>query len=487
MRSAWLSAILLASLLPLCADPRPSGSALALEADTALLPRLSAMAKSCPLPAGWHLSKMGETAAATLALEILPPESDLGPGELPFGSLYLAASVELQDATYSVGASEAESRGLVPLETIDPPRRALAVDGILPGSQGYPFSRKLAVVMRADGKDEALSAWLESASRSAVSSDRRPLILAAAGDIQVGEEQWPLLLEGEDGLATLLRGGALDLLRRSDLAVANLESPISSRGVPNPRKHYHFRMPAGSSSWLKEAGLGMLLLANNHALDYGLDAFMDTLADLDATSTPYVGAGKSLAAAAAPRFVDSGPGGSLAFVGFACFPDESQGFTLAEAAAGQAKAGVDADLAAALISVRVAAASGAPVVVLAHGGNEYIEAPPKATRELFAKFAEAGAALVIGTHPHQLQGCEARSGCLIAYSLGNFIFTDEAEPPQAWRGAVLHFLIYRGKVRAVMPFPILALYDYTMAEEDPALIEDRLSALSALLAPVQPR
>ncbi len=189
-----------------------------------------------------------------------------------------------------------------------------------------------------------------------------------------------------------------------------------------------------------------------------------------------VGAGADLAEAAAPRFMTLASN-RLAFVGYAFFPNESLGFTIANAAAGRDREGISADEVAAMDSVRAAEAAGATVVVLAHGGFEYGQKPSRAARALYARFVDAGAALVLGSHPHLLQGCEARSGSLIAYSLGNFLFTEEREPPAAVKSAILDFLVYRGAVRGILIHPLLAGFDATEPDPDQRGAEVRFSSL----------
>ena len=446
------------------------------------MPRLKAIVAEYPLPVGWRLATSSDSAAprptATIALFAASRSEPLPRGAFLCGTRYLAAQADIAQDLYSVSPRRAEEIGLSPLESIVPPRRALAVDGIWPGRAGYPFAQRLILSFHdpAGGSGGAIVKWLAAAASAA--RDPRPIDLAAAGDIQVGESEWPLLSGSENGLSSLLRGGVLDLLRRPDITVANLESTVSVRGFPNPRKRFRFRMPPGSAAALRKAGLGLVLLGNNHSLDFGFDAFEDTIADLHESGLAMVGAGRTLSEAAAARFMGAGPD-RIAFIGYAFFPNETLGFTLAEAAAGPTKAGVSADEAEAMGRVREAAASGATIVVLAHGGIEYLAAPSSAARALYARFAEAGAALVVGTHPHLLQGCEARDGSLIAYSLGNFLFTGEAEPPAAWKSAVLDFLIYGGKVRGIMVHPILAGFNYTEIDQDQKTAETRFSGLCA--------
>jgi poly-gamma-glutamate synthesis protein (capsule biosynthesis protein) len=465
------------------------GGTLSLDADADLLPRLKKLLADRPLPTGWILATSSDRAAVAISLRSLAPSLPLPRGAVIIGTRYLAASAELADDVFSVSSRRALESGLVSLESIVLPRRALAVDGLWPGDPDYPFAQRLVLSVSSAGSGQtfwassygSISKWLEDVAEAAKASDPRPLVLAAAGDIQIGEKQWPLLAKGEEGLSSLIRGGVLDLLRKPDIAVANLESSISVRGIPNPRKRYRFRMPPGSAAALKRAGLGLLLLGNNHAFDFGEEAFDDTLVDLEKNGLPIVGAGRNLANAAAARFIETGPS-RLAFVGYAFYPDESLGFTTAEAAAGTDRAGVSADEASAMASVRGAAAAGACVVVLAHGGAEYVQKPTAAAKRLYARFVDAGAALVIGSHPHLLQGCEARSGSLIAYSLGNFLFTGETEPPEAWKSAVLDFLLYRGKVRGLMIRPIIAGYDFTTVDPGQDSAEARFAGLCAELS-----
>ncbi len=477
-------ALALAVLAESCVVRGPIGGTLTLEAEPELMPRLEAIVAGYPLPAGWRLPTPSESTTSrpivSISLLAASRSEPLPRGAFPCGTRYLAAQADIAQDLYSVSPRRAEEIGLSPLESIVPPRRALAVDGIWPGKAGYPFVQRLILSLRAPAGDSggAIVKWLAAAAAAAAARDPRPIDLATAGDIQVGESEWPLLSGSEEGLSSLLRGGVLDLLRRPDIAVANLESTISARGFPNPRKRFRFRMPPGSAAALRKAGLGLVLLGNNHSLDFGSDAFEDTIADLDESGLAMVGAGRTLSEAAAARYIGAGPD-RIAFIGYAFFPDEMLGFTLSEAAAGPTKAGVSADEAEAMGRVREAAVSGATVVVLAHGGVEYLEAPSSAARALYARFADAGAALVVGTHPHLLQGCEARNGSLIAYSLGNFLFTGEAEPPAAWKSAVLDFLIYGGKVRGIMVHPIVAGFDYTEIDQDQKTAETRFSGLCA--------
>ena len=485
-RLRLLLAILNAALLASCAS---RGIELSFHAEPELMPRLQSMLAEFPPPEAWKLLSDPGQAAYRLSLEALRPGEAVPAGCALCGTIYYAASVELSDPRYSVSAVHAEEIGLVPLESIVPPRRALAVDEALPPSAAYPFAYSL--VLSASGRGNkavpaGISSWMRAAGAHAAAADRRPLSLTAVGDMQLGEAQGPALLGGEDGLSSLVAPGVLERLRLADVAVGNLESPISSRGEENPRKRYHFRMPPGASAALKAAGFDLVLFGNNHAFDFGPDAFADTLQDLESAALPMVGAGRDLAEASKARVLEPKRGERLAFVGFAFFPNEITGFTSAEAEAHADRPGIDTDVEAALASVREAAASGATVVVLGHGGVEYSLRPSDEARGLYYRFIDAGAALVLGSHPHLLQGCEARSGSLIAYSLGNFLFTLENEPPEAWNGAILDLLVYRGKVRAIVPRPIIAGYYGTRLDTEMDSARRRFSKLCSGLESLPP-
>jgi len=477
----------------------PRGGSLALEADAELMPRLRALVAAESLPRGWTVVEAGEPGGGSAGERPGPPLARLGLAWEPAGPVassaarslgrrYLAAAVDLSDERYSLGAGEARDLGLVPLESILPPRRALAVDGLWPGKSAYPFTESLNLSFqpaRGERLPRAIAAWLDEAARAELgraaagaAESGEPLELAAAGDIQVGEYQWPLLAGGEAGLRSLMGAPLLSLLRGSDLALANLEAPVTVRGYPNPLKRYQFRMLPGSAAALKEAGFGLLLFANNHGFDFGSEGFEDSLLDFRAAGLPIVGAGETKAEAEAPLLVTR-RGQRLAFVGLAFYPKERLGFALSDAAAGEEKAGTAVDEGAALAAVKSAAEGGATVVVLAHGGAEYVESPSAAARALYESLADAGAALIAGSHPHLLQGCAAREGALIAYSLGNFLFTGEREPPAAQKGAVLDFLLYRGRVRGLKIHPIVAGYFSTGIDLDQAGAEKRLSRLCA--------
>ncbi len=463
----------------------PRGGRVALSVEGPLATRAAAVVAREPLPPGWSPAAPGTKADASVSLAAAEPGAGAaGAAAFVAGRLWLAPALDLADARYALSETEARAVGLEELAAILPPRRAPRVDGRWPGEEGYPLARSLLLSVAGPGGSRpprALAAWADRAAAAARAAEERPSVLMAVGDMQAGAAEAPILAAGGARNRELLRGGLVDALRGADFLVGNLEGPVSARGSPNPRKRFLFRMPPGTGRSLLDAGFDLVLFANNHAFDYGPLAFADTLRELDEAGLPFVGAGADGSAALARRRLEARGGGPLVFIGFAAYPRERLGFTTEEAAAGPGRPGINADEEATIAAVRAAAAAGETVVVLAHGGDEYVPSPPPYLRERYHRFADAGAFLVIGSHPHVLQGVEARGESLIAYSLGNFLFTGLEEPLLSVRSAALSFLVYEGRVRGLALEPVIVDPRGSSPDPDRAGAERRFAAACAAL------
>ncbi|MEX0781299.1 MAG: CapA family protein [Dehalococcoidia bacterium] len=246
-----------------------------------------------------------------------------------------------------------------------------------------------------------------------------PLTLVAVGDMMLARSVGQRVLS--DGPEVVFGEAVAAILREADLAIGNLECAVSERGEPQP-KGYTFRAPPAAVEALELAGFDMVSLANNHALDYGPDALHDTVMHLEDRGIRAVGAGPDLPAASAATILERG-GLRIAFVGLVDVPPEGPGFSRDTWEAGPDSWGVAwADEETVRAAVAAAAESADIVVALLHFGFEYHTTPSAAQRTLAHTAIDAGASLVIGTHPHVLQEVEEYGGGLIAYSLGNFVF-----------------------------------------------------------------
>lgn len=208
-----------------------------------------------------------------------------------------------------------------------------------------------------------------------------------------------------------------NIIRNADFFMVNEEFPFSSRGVQAEDKQYTFRLEPERVSMFLELGIDGVTLANNHALDFGVEALLDTCTTLDNAGILRTGAGTNLEEAKKPVEVEL-QGKTIAIIGATrVIPDAGW-------AAGKNHPGMLAsyDATTLLEEITVQKQGGKFVIVYVHWGVERDERPQEYQRTLAQQYINAGADLVIGSHPHVLQGIEYYKGKPIVYSLGNFVF-----------------------------------------------------------------
>ncbi|MHA6529776.1 CapA family protein [Paenibacillus sp. BAC0078] len=224
---------------------------------------------------------------------------------------------------------------------------------------------------------------------------------------------------------------ALDgLFKRDDLTILNLETPITTGGVGAADKQFVFKGAPKALDSLKAAGVDAVNLANNHTLDQGEEGLLDTLSHLRSRSIPYVGGGANATEAYTAKYFER-QGIRIALLGFTRVMPRSDWM------AGTNKPGVASvyDSAEALKAIAAAKKQADLVVVVVHWGKERMEQYDKTQQALGHSFIDAGADLVMGGHPHVLQGIEPYKGKWIAYSTGNFIFT-RSSVKSTWETAI---------------------------------------------------
>jgi poly-gamma-glutamate capsule biosynthesis protein CapA/YwtB (metallophosphatase superfamily) len=244
-------------------------------------------------------------------------------------------------------------------------------------------------------------------------------------------------------------------LRPADLVYANLECPISDAGR-DLHHRYSFRADPRALVGLKAAGIGVVSQANNHAYDWGPAALLDSLARLHAAGIRTVGAGENDLAAHFPTLVKVGDL-RLAFLAYVNIDPP-------EATAGAASPGVAwLDPGRVLADIRLARPLADLVIVCPHWGIEYARRPATSQVMLAHKMIEAGADLVVGSHPHVGEPLEAYHGGWIAYSLGNCIF--DQKDPATHRGLMLRVTVRARRVFAatLVPTAINANLQATLA------------------------
>lgn len=256
----------------------------------------------------------------------------------------------------------------------------------------------------------------ESVTVTALPNDENTLTLSFGGDV---------LLDGSvanvisNKGANYILSDVKPILSGADISMINLECPISTRGTKAKDKQFTFRAKPSSVDVLTSAGIDIVTLANNHILDFGQDAMLDTFDYLDKAGIKYVGAGHNIDEASIAKYfkIDDF---NVAIIG------SSHVIPVVEWNAGKNKPGVATTYnpTRLLSEISTAKKNADIVVVYVHWGTERSTKPDTYQRNLAKKYIDGGADLVIGAHPHVLQGFEFYNGKLIAYSLGNFVFTN---------------------------------------------------------------
>lgn len=261
-----------------------------------------------------------------------------------------------------------------------------------------------------------LVAIRDSIARVVLGSVRvRPLRIAAVGDVNLGDRVATAM--ATYGTRYPWRSVA-PVLRRADVAIANLECAVSTRGSPVPGKEYTFRgSPAALRAMARYAGIDVVSVANNHSLDYGRGAFADTLSLARRFGMTPIGGGKNLDVARRARVFVLG-GLRVALLGYSDV--RPPGFDAGPTWSGTAPAFSSY----VVPDVRKARSRGADVVVVYfHWGIERSFVPSSQQRALAGMALDGGATVVLGAHPHVLQPRETpRPRHLVAWSLGNFVF-----------------------------------------------------------------
>lgn len=242
------------------------------------------------------------------------------------------------------------------------------------------------------------------------------IIISAAGDIMLAGK-WASQLK-KSGYELPFRS-VRQVLTSSDITIANLESPITIDGKEFSEKKFRFRAEPPVAAALRASGINLVTLANNHSMDFGGDALLDTLHHLNGNGVAWVGAGENLAEARKMALYTI-KGKKIAFLGYSLTQP-------VEFFAGQNRPGtapgyekwVTADITSARKQADL-------VIVSFHWGKEATSNVQTYQRSAAHKAIEAGADVIIGHHPHILQGIERYKSGIIFFSLGNFVFASKS-------------------------------------------------------------
>ncbi len=265
-------------------------------------------------------------------------------------------------------------------------------------------------------------------------------ILLFAGDIILDRGVKRMIEEhGEDYTFPFLK--IEETLKEADLLFGNLESMISDKGR-DTGSVYPFRAEPEAVEGLVFAGFDVVSLANNHAFDYGREAFEDTMERLQEEGIKYTGGGFNKKEAHSPAVITLEDGTRVGFLGYTEFlypyamaKEERSGvtnFSQEKMKDDIEKGKEETDL----------------LVITFHYGEEY-QKKQNAHQELLSKKAiDYGADIVIGHHPHVTQPVEKYEGKYIAYSLGNFIF-DQYFSEETMSGFLLEAKVKGGEIKEI--------------------------------------
>ena len=247
--------------------------------------------------------------------------------------------------------------------------------------------------------------------------------ISFVGDISLADD-WEIIpyydSRGE-GVYGILGEEVVDIMKESNIMVANNEFTVSNRGSKLPNKYYTFRAKPERLSIYDEMGVDIVSIANNHAYDYGEKAFLDTLKYLKQYDIPYVGGGKDREEATKPYYFIAN-GYKIAFVA----ATRAEKYILTPEATKNSSGVFRAyDPSLLIKTIKKVKKNSDFVIVLMHWGREDSHKLEDVQLKTGKKYIDAGADLIVGSHAHVLQGMEFYDGKLIAHNLGDFIFNRE--------------------------------------------------------------
>lgn len=284
--------------------------------------------------------------------------------------------------------------------------------------------------------------------------EKKPVIVAFTGDVLFSDGV--LANYDNSGLTGILDQNLIYELQSADITVINNEFPFSERGIQAEDKQYTFRVSPERVQILQEMGVDIASLANNHSLDFGIDAMLDSVATLKEAGIVPLGAGNDITEAKQIAYIEK-EGMTFAFIAASrVIPvpewtaDENPGLLTTY------------DPTILLEQIEEAKSNADVVIVYVHWGLERENYPEDYQRNLGQMYIDAGADLVVGSHSHCLQGIEYYKDVPIVYSLGNFVFGSQIPDT-----ALLKVAFEEGKelVLSVVPATGENFYTSTITDE----------------------
>jgi len=239
------------------------------------------------------------------------------------------------------------------------------------------------------------------------------LKIACVGDTMCGDSFYNMGMGVASSLDkyqdTFLSRDIVDILSEHDLVLCNIECVLSDIGRnENSLRSLHMRGRSKTAGYLAKWGVKIAHVANNHILEQGFEAAVDTVQQLEKVGIKVIGTGNDnkFHPSIKPLSITFGTQ-SISIIG-ACFHNGKYAF--------------NSNLNTVIQTINDEAAKGNLVIVSVHWGDELIDRPSLWQKQVVQQLVNAGASLVLGHHPHVVQGIDSADNFLVAYSLGNFIF-----------------------------------------------------------------
>lgn len=266
-----------------------------------------------------------------------------------------------------------------------------------------------------------------------------------------------------------------DILKTSDFRIFNLEVPLSDQPFPISKFGPNLIAKTSTIHGMKEIGVDLFTIANNHILDHGTKGLYSTMDVLTQNGIRYVGAGKNRNKASEPFYFEKD---EIKLGVYACAEHE---FSIA---ADEGAGANPYDPLESFDDVQNIKSNCDYVIVLYHGGKEHYRYPSPELQKVCGKFLKKGADLVVCQHSHCIGCMEQRSEGTIVYGQGNFIFDDKDN--EFWNTSLLIEITLDKTSQSISYIPIVKNgngVDIALNDEADRILSQFYDRSSKLLTP----
>ena len=303
-----------------------------------------------------------------------------------------------------------------------------------------------------------------------VGTRKKQDVFCFAGDIILAEK--PRAAYDAGGIDAIVDKGIRLLFEGADFNIANLECAITDEAVDKADKEWTFALPTKYVKAIKESGVQLLTLANNHILDFGTDALLNTIKVLDENDILHIGAGKDIRDAN-KVYIKEIEGKRYAFIGAsAVIPHETW-----KANADRAGVANGYDTFGICSNIFKLKKYVDKVIVYMHWGKE-LEVRSGELQKLIAhRLVDAGADLVVGTHAHVVQEIEYYNNVPIVYSLGNFVYGGTQRDMIILKASFDYSKNEKGDLK-IRIYPGIANYQKATRYYDENILKDKIDEIN---------